>query len=213
VLLGDFFYTHAFHLVADMGDAWIMRKLTQTTNVICEGELNQMCARRDVTLSEDEYNRIIHAKTAALCETACELGAVEGDERQRAAAAAYGRLCGMAFQIADDCLDLSGDPRKVGKTLSTDIERGRLTLPFLRILATAEGDERRQLGERLLDVRDAEDVDAVRRLVVERGGVESALATARDYVREAQRQLHGLPDNEQRADLHDLAEFIVTRDF
>ncbi|HTM18995.1 MAG TPA: polyprenyl synthetase family protein, partial [Kofleriaceae bacterium] len=138
VLLGDYFYTHAFSLVSDLEQPWVMERLTRTTNVICRGELHQMIARRDVGLSEPEYDRIIYAKTAALTELAGELGALTASREIRSAAAAYGRCCGMAFQIVDDCLDFTGDAQKVGKTLATDIERGRLTLPILRLLAKTE---------------------------------------------------------------------------
>lgn len=213
VLLGDFFYTHAFHLIAELGDPWVMRELTRTTNVVCEGELNQMCAHGDLALSEAEYERIIYAKTAALCETACALGAVSASDAQRDAAAAYGRLCGLAFQIVDDCLDFSGDPRKVGKTLATDIERGRLTLPVLRLLATTPAAERDALGARLLAVTSEADVAEVRRLAVEGGGVRSALDTARSYVARAQDHLAAFPEGAGRDQLRQLADFIVAREF
>jgi octaprenyl-diphosphate synthase len=215
VLLGDYFYTHAFNLVAGLGDAEVMKRLTVTTNVMCRGELHQQCVARDVDLSEAEYNRIIYAKTAALTELAGELGAVAGSDAQRRAAAAYGRACGMAFQIADDCLDFSGDPKKVGKTLATDIERGRLTLPILRLLESADGDggRRADLERRLLSVSGPDDVAAVRGLVIDGGGVDAALATARGYVAEAQRQLDAFPAGPGRQRLWDLAEFIVARDF
>ncbi len=213
VLLGDYFYTHAFNLVAEMGHPELMKRLTATTNVMCRGELHQQCVARDVALSEAEYNRIIYAKTAALTELAGELGAVEGSAGQRQAAAAYGRACGMAFQIADDCLDFSGDPKKVGKTLSTDIERGRLTLPILRLLGSGSAASRAELGRRLLAVETPADVAAVRELVIAGGGVEAALATARAYASEAQGCLEQLPDGPGRQRLWELAAFIVARDF
>jgi len=215
VLLGDYFYTHAFNLIADLNEPALMKRLTVTTNIMCRGELHQQCAARDVDLSESEYNRIIYAKTAALTELAGEMGAVEGTPEQRRAAAAYGRACGMAFQIADDCLDFSGDPKKVGKTLSTDIERGRLTLPILRLLASSDHGQgsRAELEARLLSVSSPEDVSAVRRMVIDGGGVAAALSTARAYATEAQGQLEGLPAGPERQRLWDLAEFIVARDF
>ena len=125
ILLGDFFYTRAFDLVAGIGDNWMTKTITATTNIICEGELLQMIAQRDAGLTRAEYDRIIYAKTAVLCETACQLGAANGDDAQREAAGAYGKSCGIAFQIVDDCLDLVGDAQKVGKSLTSDIERGR----------------------------------------------------------------------------------------
>lgn len=212
VLLGDYFYTHAFNLVAQMGDPWVTRRLTETTNVVCRGELHQQCVAREVGLSEGEYNRIIYAKTAALCELAGELGGLRGSPDQRRAAAAYARAAGMAFQVVDDCLDFSGDPQKVGKTLSTDIERGRLTLPIIRLLERA-GAKRAEYEHRLMNITSDADVQAVRQLVIDSGGVSAALDTARAYVREAQTQLAAFPAGPNRQRLHDLAEFIVARDF
>lgn len=213
VLLGDFFYTRAFRLVAALDDPWIMRRVTETTNIVCEGELNQMCAVRDLSLSEAEYERIIYAKTAALCETACELGASEGEPNQRAAAAAFGRDCGLAFQIVDDCLDLSGDPQKIGKSLTTDIERGRLTLPVIRLLAEADASERKVLGAQLLAAKQPEQVAAFCQQVLSRGGVASAMASARARIDAALLTLRSLPAGTGRDRLEALAQFIVAREF
>ncbi len=212
ILLGDYFYTHAFNLVADLMNPGVTKRLTATTNVICKGELHQQCVARDVKLSEAEYNQIIYGKTAVLTELAGELGAVEGSAEQRRAAAAYGKAAGMAFQVVDDCLDFSGDPQKVGKTLSTDIERGRLTLPIIRLLENA-GAKRAAYELQLQTVTTPEQVAAVRALVIDSGAVDAALATARAYVAEAQRQLVAFPDGLARQRLWDLAEFIVARDF
>lgn len=213
VLLGDYLYTNAFDLAARLGDIELMRLLTHTTNVLCTGELHQQMAARDSAISEAEYNRIIHAKTAALCEMAGACGAIGGTASQRAAAREYGRLCGMAFQVVDDCLDFSGDPEKVGKTLTTDVERGRMTLPVIRALAAGGDTLRADLDRLLAAIHGPDDVDAVRRLVIGAGGVASAMATARHYVAEAQAMLGILPAGDGQQKLHELAEFIVARDF
>lgn len=213
ILLGDFFYTRAFDLVADIGDPWMTKTITVTTNVICEGELQQMVAQRDMGLTRAEYDRIIYAKTAVLTETACRLGAASGGEAVRDAAAAYGRACGIAFQIVDDCLDLTGDPQKVGKSLTSDIERGRLTLPFLLTLEASPAAERQALAARFLAVRSEDDIEAMRQLVIARGGVAAALDEARAQVAAACSHLDALPAGPQRDLLADLAGFIVSRDF
>jgi octaprenyl-diphosphate synthase len=213
VLLGDFFYTRAFDLVAGLGDLDVVQQITATTNVICEGELDQMCAQRDPELSVDEYYRIIHAKTAILCETACRLGAIGMDVTSQNAVAEYGRRCGLAFQIVDDCLDLIGDPDKVGKTLTTDIERGRLTLPFLKMLDRAPDGERAEWANRYVSVADEAGMEAVRREVVDGGGVQAALDEARAHVEAARQELAALPEGPGRDQLDQLALFIVDRDF
>lgn len=211
VLLGDYLYTHGFDVVAAHGDVELMRRLTRVTNIICRGELHQQCAVRDTRLSEDEYRRIIYAKTACLTELAGEFGASGGTAAQRAAAAAFGRACGLAFQIADDCLDLSGDAEKVGKTLATDLERGRITLPIIRHLALA-GTGRAGAERRLLAATTPEAVATVRAELLAGGGVESALATARTLVAEAKTALAPLPPGPARDRLAELADFLVARD-
>lgn len=213
ILLGDYLYTNAFDITARLGDIELMRLLTRTTNVLCTGELHQQMAARDTTISEAEYNRIIHAKTAALCEMAGACGAINGTAPQRAAAREYGRLCGMAFQVVDDCLDFSGDAQKVGKTLTTDVERGRMTLPVIRALAAGGDTLRADLDRLLAAIRGPDDVAAVRRLVINAGGVASAMATARHYATEAQAMLGILPAGDGQRKLHELAEFIAARDF
>ena len=212
VLLGDYFYTHAFNLIADLMNPGVTKRLTATTNIICGGELHQQCVARNVQLTEGEYNRIIYAKTAVLCELAGEFGAIEGSVEQQRAAAAYSRAAGMAFQVVDDCLDFSGDPQKVGKTLSTDIERGRLTLPIIRLLENA-GSKRADYERRLVTVSTPTEVEAIRSLVIESGSVTAALNTARSYVKDAQHQLTAFPEGPYRQRLWNLAEFIVARDF
>lgn len=213
VLLGDFMYTRAFTLVAELGDQELVRRLCTATNTVCEGELHQQCAERDSALGEAEYLRIIHAKTAALTEVAGFFGALAGSPAQREAAAAYGRELGLAFQMVDDCLDLAGDARKVGKTLATDLERGRVTLPVIRVLAAATAAERPALAERLLRAHGQAAVEAARQLIIDRGGLASATATARDQAASAKAHLALLPDNPARAQLAQLADFVVARDF
>jgi octaprenyl-diphosphate synthase len=203
VLLGDFMYTRAFSLVAGLGDLELVRRLCAATDTVCEGELHQQMAARDAGVGEAEYRRIIYGKTAALTELAGFFGAAAGDDAMRRAAAAYGRDLGMAFQVIDDCLDLAGDAQKVGKTLATDLERGRVTLPLIRVLAAAAPAERAGLEERLLRARGREGVESARQLIIQRGGLASAQATA----------LAVLPASTARAQLAELAEFVVARDF
>lgn len=209
VLLGDYFYTHAFHLVARLRDPDLTERLTETTNVICRGELHQQVAARDVRITEDEYNRIIYGKTACLTELAAEFGAARGTLLQRRAAAAFGKACGMAFQVVDDCLDFSEDPEKVGKSLGTDLECGRMTLPVIRLLERAG--QRRTEFERLIGSTDG--AALLTQEIRTGGALEAARSTARQHVDTALLALADLPAGPARDRLADLARFIVARDF
>jgi octaprenyl-diphosphate synthase len=208
VLLGDYFYTHAFHLVAAQREADLTERLTATTNVICRGELHQQLAARDVAITEAEYDRIIYGKTACLTELAAEFGAARGTAEQRQAAAAFGLACGMAFQIVDDCLDFSDDPQKVGKSLGTDLACGRMTLPVIRLLEAA-GPRRAEYAAMIAQP----DGSPVLAEAIRTGGaLAAARATAERHVEAALAALAGLPAGPARDRLADLARFIVARD-
>ena len=113
----------------------------------------------------------------------------------------------------DDCLDVNGDAQKVGKTLATDLERGRVTLPLIRVLAASSAGERDRLEAQLLRASGAEQVETARRILIDRGGVASSLGTARELVASAKQHLSRLPDTSARAQLAELADFVVARDF
>ena len=122
ILLGDLLFTNAFHQTSTLGEARACRWIGEATNNVCAGELRQISERGNLHLREEDYFAIIEGKTAALTECCCRLGAVyagaEPDVIEQMAA--YGRHLGIAFQIADDVLDLVGHEGTVGKTLGTD---------------------------------------------------------------------------------------------
>src|SRR5437667_958863 len=132
ILLGDFLFTHAFHLASTV-DAEACRLIGEATNRVCEGELQQCSECGNLDLSEDDYLDMIDGKTAELTACCCRLGAAysgkEPDIVERLAG--YGRRLGIAFQIADDLLDLVGEEQATGKSLGTDVDQRKLTLPLI----------------------------------------------------------------------------------
>jgi octaprenyl-diphosphate synthase len=135
ILLGDYLFTHAFHLASTV-DAEACRLIGQATNRVCEGEMTQGGERGNLDLSEEEYLEVIDAKTAELTACCCRLGARYSGVGQTTveSLARYGRWLGIAFQIADDLLDLVGEERTTGKSLGTDVEQQKLTLPLIHLL-------------------------------------------------------------------------------
>ena len=135
VLLGDYLFSHAFYLAATIGTAIACQTIGQSTNIVCEGELRQTGNHGRLDVSEEEYTEIIDAKTAELCACACNLGATFADASEDLVEAMtrYGRNLGIAFQIADDLLDLVGDEDVTGKSLGTDLEKQKPTLPIIHV--------------------------------------------------------------------------------
>jgi octaprenyl-diphosphate synthase len=136
VLLGDYIYARAFHMAVQLPDPTCAQWLSETVRTICQGEITQILHRFDFDWTEPRYFAVIADKTASLYAAACRLGghyAGASAARQRALED-YGTELGIAFQIVDDCLDLDGDERVVGKSLGTDLSKGKLTLPLLYLL-------------------------------------------------------------------------------
>jgi len=211
ILLGDMLFTHAFHLSATV-DQTACRLIGEATNKVCAGELMQITERGNLRLTEADYYAIVDGKTAALTEACGRLGALyAGANAETAdAMAEYGRSLGIAFQIADDLLDLTGDATKAGKTLGTDLEQGKLTLPLIHALNTlpaAEADDFRDL------LRSANcDRSAVADVLIRSGSLVFAKRTADDFARAARAALEGLPPSDCRAVLESLTEWSVRRE-
>ena len=136
VLVGDFLYTRAFQMMVSVNSMAVQRILADATNLIAEGEVMQLMNARNADLDEASYYRVIYAKTAKLFEAACQLGALiaKASEKEIAAAAAYGRNLGNAFQLIDDWLDYAGDRQATGKNLGNDLKEGKMTLPLIWLM-------------------------------------------------------------------------------
>jgi octaprenyl-diphosphate synthase len=149
VLLGDFLFTHAFYLASMLDEVIACRLIGRATNIVCEGELRQKGSRGNFRLSESEYLAIVEAKTAELTAVSCRLGALfaGADESTAAAMDGFGRDLGIAFQIADDLLDVQGEEKTTGKTLGTDLEKQKPTLPIIHALEHASESDRRAMVE------------------------------------------------------------------
>ena len=149
VLVGDFIYSRAFQVLVGIGDMQILRLLSDTTNTIAEGEVEQLARAGDPDATEAQYTQIIGKKTAVLFAAAAEgaailAGAAPGT---RAAMRDYGMNLGLAFQLIDDVLDYTGDPQEMGKNLGDDLAEGKPTLPLIHAIAHAEP-RRRGCGAR-----------------------------------------------------------------
>lgn len=212
VLLGDYLISHAFHLCSSLHSQEYARLVGHATNVVCEGELTQNFNRNNWHLTEETYYDIIYRKTAALTEVCCKLGAMVTTEDQRAvtALAAYGKFAGMAFQIIDDVLDLVGEQKTVGKTLGSDIEKGKLTLPMLHFLKHAAPQHRDLLID-LLGSQDTDRGDRVRQLVAPSPSIAFARDKAEEFVNRAIDSLKELPETDARTVLAEMAHFITAR--
>jgi octaprenyl-diphosphate synthase len=212
VLLGDYLFTHAFHLAASLESTLACRWIGRATNLVCEGEMQQVHNRGNLDLSEDDYFAIIRGKTAELTAVSCRLGAhyAGASEATVEALEEYGRALGVAFQIADDVLDIWGEERTTGKSLGTDLEKQKLTLPLIRLLHTADPVTAHRVRQ-ILTRAHAEQRHELRPLLEDSGALQYAWDRAREQVFRALASLDGLPDSAAKTTLRTLAQYVVRR--
>jgi len=213
VLLGDYLFTHAFYLASTLETTFGCRTIGQATNLVCEGELLQTAASGNFDLSRSKYFRIIRAKTAALCACACQLGAhyAQGSKGQVEGFESFGRHLGSAFQIVDDLLDLEGHEQIVGKSLGTDLDHRKMTLPLIQLrdqLAPSECLELQEIFEGASPDRSALLLDWLERS----GALQYTREVAEGHVQSAASQLTTLPDSQAKQTLVGLTDFVIQRD-
>lgn len=210
VLLGDALFSHALTLATDFNSIDICRKVGNAAREVCQGEIIQTQRRFDLTLTKAEYFRIIGMKTGALFAAATGLSAnISGlDAAAEERLYDYGMKLGTAYQIYDDCLDLVGSEEVVGKTLRTDLIKGKLTLPILNLLETASEGQRMKLNKRILD-QEPLDLPVLLGIAEYEGAIESAVDTALAMLVECREDLAPLGDSPYTDALKQITWFLA----
>ncbi|MBC7981177.1 MAG: polyprenyl synthetase family protein [Armatimonadetes bacterium] len=209
VLLGDALFSHALTLATDFNSIEICRKVGQAAREVCQGEIIQTQRRFDLTLSKADYFRVIEMKTGALFAASTGLAAaVSGlSGKDEESLAAYGMKLGTAYQIYDDCLDLVGSEEMVGKTLRTDLAKGKLTLPILNLLEASSEAQRIKLNQRIL-AQEPFDLPVLLGIAEYQGALERAVDTAIQLLVECRMDLQILRPSEYKDALLQITYFL-----
>ncbi|MFL6513553.1 MAG: polyprenyl synthetase family protein [Chthoniobacterales bacterium] len=210
VLLGDCLFAHALNLSASFDEPEISRAIARTASEVCSGEMIQTQRRFDLQLRVEDYLRIVEMKTGSLFAVAAELAAkISGaDTATIATLQQYGMRIGTAYQIFDDCLDLAGTEARTGKTLGTDLRKGKFTLPVLKFLKDASEFERARCSEWILEGRTAEVAELLRN-GASNGTLNASIATAVELIRKGQAEIDALPSNVYTDALDDLGDALI----
>jgi octaprenyl-diphosphate synthase len=209
VLLGDVLFAHALDLACQFEEQSVARAIAQSARDVCAGEILQTQRRYDLNLTIPDYLRVIEMKTAALFATATQLAAQLNGESQATQDALhrYGMRLGTAYQIYDDCLDLVGDESSAGKTLRTDLIKGKLTLPMLYLLETATEAQKAKLSRLLLN-GEGMDTTVLAGIADYVGAVQRAVKFAQDMLADARADLIGLAETQEKQALIGLTDYL-----
>ena len=215
VLVGDHLYAKSFAMLVRDNDRAVMETLARATVSMTEAEVFQLQLKRSGVTTEADYLRIITQKTASFISACCRIGALLGGlpASQIDALTQYGMDIGVAFQISDDSLDFVANQDRLGKAIGADLREGKRTLPLIAMLARATPTEsERAMGLLKRHALGADEVDEIRRYVLEHEGVEYAMAQAHQYARSAKAALAGFVPSDERETLALVADFVVDRD-
>ncbi len=196
---GDLLFSRAFALLAEAGDLRSIELLSTASVALARGELAQRQDAYDASIGEERYLQRCRLKTAALFECACLLG------HDQEALGAFGASIGLAFQLLDDVLDVSGPPERTGKARGTDLLDGTVTLPL--VLAAERDPGIREIDLRSLDAAAAE---ALCDRIEATGALRQVRSRALEMVAEGKRKLAGF-EAEQRKLLDLVADGVVQR--
>lgn len=213
IVIGDFYFAKAYEHAARTELTEVVGILARAVMEICAGEVRQQEIRYHYSTGVDEYMRRIDAKTATLLAACCDIGALLAGLPipLREGLTVYGRLLGLAFQIADDVLDYMGSEGEIGKPIGQDIAEGFATLPLM--IALEDESAAHRLAKVLQDGRKLTSKEAgeVVNIVRDSGAPQRALERAREYATAASRQLDSLPKGDARDALAALTDYVVTR--
>jgi octaprenyl-diphosphate synthase len=209
VLFGDCLFAQALKLAASFPTPEICRAVAMATNTVCSGEILQTQHRRDFQFTREKYFRVLEMKTAELFALSCELSAFlsGADVQTREQLRRFGLAFGTAYQVFDDCVDLFGSESGAGKTLGTDLAKGKLTLPVLLAFERAESSDRTDLQEQVKTWKSGS-LEAVGRLLAKYDALAASIEITEQYLGNAREVLAGLPKSSGRESLENLVEYL-----
>ena len=213
IIMGDYLYSRSITELTRLGNLEALAVLAVAANEMSVGEMRQLTSYDALEFTEEDYYRLIAAKTASLMSAACEMGALDGVREYRQPLARFGRDLGMAFQIADDVLDYTGSEAVTGKPSGHDLRERKVTLPLVGALANASNAEMAEIRDffTMVEASD-EDIRRVIGIVRDRGGLLYARDQADLYAERADEALRDLPEDLAVEGLRSAVAYAVKRD-
>jgi octaprenyl-diphosphate synthase len=210
VLFGDCLFAQALKLAAGFPTTEVCRAVSLATNTVCSGEILQTQQRRNFTAARKDYFRVIEMKTGELFTLSCDLAAYLSDAppAQRAALREFGAAVGTAYQVYDDCVDLFGTEAEAGKSLGTDLAKGKLTWPLLLAWERAKVSDRTAL-EKMIHNWQPKHLLAVNALLAKYDTFAPTIAEIERFLDQARRALRALPESPGRTGLAALTDFLA----
>ena len=214
VLVGDFIYSRAFQMMVGINHMKVMEVLANTTNTIAEGEVLQLLNIHNAAIEDEDYLKVIYYKTAKLFESAAELGAIIGkaNESDIKTLAQFGKHMGIAFQLIDDVLDLSGNPAEIGKNLGDDLAEGKPTLPLLYTMKKGNN-QQKNIIRAAIENGGLTELESVLNAVEETKALEYVRQLAKEEIDKGAKLIRHIEPSVYKNALLELMTFVALRDY
>lgn len=215
VLVGDFIYTRAFQMMASLRSLDVLQVMSDATNVIAEGEVQQLMNVNDPETTEANYMPVIYSKTARLFEAASQCSAIVSGADQATVIAMrdYGRYLGTAFQLVDDILDYSANAEQLGKNIGDDLAEGKPTLPLLHAMRSGNRQQAALIREAIEQGGKREALDEILAIMAEHKSLDYTMERAKQEAQKAVDAIAILPESEYKQALISLAYLSVDRSY
>jgi geranylgeranyl diphosphate synthase type I len=227
ILAGDILFSKAFELLAVHGRAKgipekaiceMVAKLSSACIQVCEGQATDVqlaSMNNKLSIDSPQYINMISKKTAALFELSCALGVLSAPNSSAVDVERlswFGRNIGIAFQLVDDLIGITGDPKLTGKAVGNDLREGKKTYPILLALTNAKGENRSKIlkifGRKNASASDLKEAVGTISTI----GIDQEIRlTARTHIEKAVQSLADYADSEAKRALESSASFIVER--
>jgi len=214
VLLGDYLYIRTLNLSLQSRHSEITKILTEISAQMIEGELYEYYVSGNLELEEKDYLDILNKKTASLFSASCLIGGIlsESSEKEKNFLADFGSNLGMSFQITDDLLDYTGDEKKLGKPVLSDLEEGRITLPLIYTLNNDGHANRKRLKELLKHGHFEDGIrEEILQIVKSNGALDYTLKKAESYSNKSKEIIGHFPKSIYRDTLAMIPDFVLSR--
>jgi octaprenyl-diphosphate synthase len=213
ILVGDFLLSKALSIAVATRNIRVMEVLAHTTTYMAEGEVLQLVNTGRLDMTEEEYFDVITRKTAKLISAACQIGALLGgvEARLEQAMEDFGLNLGITFQLVDDILDFTGDPKEMGKPVCNDLKEGKITLPFIHALRRGEPDEQELLRRLVKESDVAKLARELLPLLQKYGSIDYTRGLARKYTLAAQNNLQAFPASPEKTLFVEITDYLDSR--
>ena len=213
VLVGDFLFSCAMRTAVLQQNNSIMEALSAGTTKMAEGEILQLIKIGDPKITEPEYLDIISAKTGRLISAACRIGAILGGlpGKKQNALGSFGLKTGMVFQMADDILDYMAEEEELGKKLCKDLADGKITLPLLLLLNTADEKDNAE-ARKIIKNFSQNDIPSVMSFLKKYRSIDASFVKAKTLIEEAKAEIDDFPASPAKKALFAIADYSIYRE-